>query len=148
MLASVYVSSTSGVASPGVAPCWYGLCRGVVGFCCCRLDAHCCALNAHSAGSADVFWAPLLALLPPDDDDNGGVGLGEFITGPPAAAAAAAAGAPARQQFTKILQLMNGLVQSNQRQYARIRIYINTQDDSDVISFHIYASWFSPPSCG
>ena len=23
-----------------------------------------------------------------------------------------------------------------------------TQGDSDVISFHIYASWFSPPSCG
>jgi len=23
-----------------------------------------------------------------------------------------------------------------------------TQRDSDVISFHIYASWFSPPSCG
>ena len=24
----------------------------------------------------------------------------------------------------------------------------NTLGDSDVISFHIYASWFSPPSCG
>jgi len=24
----------------------------------------------------------------------------------------------------------------------------NTSGDSDVISFHIYASWFSPPSCG
>ena len=24
----------------------------------------------------------------------------------------------------------------------------NTYGDSDVISFHIYASWFSPPSCG
>ena len=23
-----------------------------------------------------------------------------------------------------------------------------TESDSDVISFHIYASWFSPPSCG
>jgi len=23
-----------------------------------------------------------------------------------------------------------------------------TQGDADVISFHIYASWFSPPSCG
>jgi len=23
-----------------------------------------------------------------------------------------------------------------------------TEGDSDVISFHIYASWFSPPSCG
>ena len=22
-----------------------------------------------------------------------------------------------------------------------------TQGDSDLISFHIYASWFSPPSC-
>jgi len=25
---------------------------------------------------------------------------------------------------------------------------VYTQSDSDVISFHIYASWFSPPSCG
>jgi len=25
---------------------------------------------------------------------------------------------------------------------------IYTQGDSDVISFRIYASWFSPPSCG
>ena len=24
----------------------------------------------------------------------------------------------------------------------------NTQDDSDVISFHVYAWWFSPPPCG
>ena len=23
-----------------------------------------------------------------------------------------------------------------------------TQGDSDIISFHIYASWFPPPSCG
>jgi len=30
------------------------------------------------------------------------------------------------------------------------KFYLNfyTQGDSDVISFHIYASWFSPPSCG
>ena len=30
--------------------------------------------------------------------------------------------------------------------YTRLGVY--TQGDSDVISFHIYASWFSPPSCG
>jgi len=26
--------------------------------------------------------------------------------------------------------------------------YVYTKGDSDVISFHIYASWFSPPSSG
>jgi len=28
-----------------------------------------------------------------------------------------------------------------------IAMLSNTQGDSDVISFHIYASWFSAPSC-
>ena len=31
---------------------------------------------------------------------------------------------------------------------ARQKLNIHRVGDSDVISFRIYASWFSPPSCG
>ena len=78
---SVYVSSTSGVASPGVPAPGYGLRLGVCLCCCWRLDAHCCALIAHSA--SDVFSMSAPGPAPPPADD-GGAGLGEFIT--PAAA--------------------------------------------------------------
>ena len=33
-------------------------------------------------------------------------------------------------------------------QFVDVHCSLNTQGDSDVISFHIYASCFSPPSCG